>query len=369
MPVQRLPLLAPRQHELDRPLRLARERGGDRLGADEGLRAERAAHRQADDPDRFRRDPEDGREVVAHAERRLRAGPELEPVAVPAGHAGVRLHVRVLRACDPVHALDDRVGLGEARVDVAVADAEPMADVRAGLRAHREIRGRATGGRRLVEQRRAGLRGLDGVEDGRQLLVVDLHERHGLLGLLGRRRGDGGDGIAHVACTLGEHVLVLDLAAVRAEVAHIVRRQDDAAFRNGRGVDTDDPCVRKERTDDARVQHPRQLEVLGVTRRPSRARIAHPAPLGRAPSRTAMTRDLPRSRSRDAAGRAMPGRQSRDVPCVASPVGTCPGTCPGPGPGTWPGEPLARGSLTLRSPPARGAPRPRSRAAGTRMSR
>ena len=262
--------------ELHRPARLARQRGRDRLGAEEGLRAERAAHRRADDPDPLLRDLEDPREVLAQVERRLRPGPDLEPVAVPAGDGRVRLHVRVVGGRGAERLLDDDVRLGEARVDVAVADRERVADVRARLRAKREVRGRAAGDRvLLVDERRAGLRGLDRVEDGGQLLVVDLDERGCLLGLALGLCGDGCDGIADEAGAVDrEHGRVLDLAAVPAQPAHVVGRERDDAVGHGDG---EDAGVRVERADDARVQHPGQLDVLGVAGGARDPRVGHAA--------------------------------------------------------------------------------------------
>ena len=59
--------------------------GGDRLGADEGLGAEGAAHRGCDDTDVLGGEAEDAGQVLAHVERRLGAGDDLEPPARPTG--------------------------------------------------------------------------------------------------------------------------------------------------------------------------------------------------------------------------------------------------------------------------------------------
>ena len=86
----------------------------------------------------------------------------------------MRLHRRLLCACDRERLLDRDVRLGEAGLDVAVPDAKAVADVRPGLRAQAEIRGSAGGDLvRLVHERRVGPNGVKDVEDGRQLLVVD----------------------------------------------------------------------------------------------------------------------------------------------------------------------------------------------------
>ena len=278
MAVERLPFLAARKHELDRPSGLARERRRDRLDPHERLRTERAAHRQADEPDPLLGHAERVGEVRAHVERRLRPCPELELVAAPACDTGVRLHLRVLRAGDAVGALHDHVGLGEARLDVAVPDREPVADVRARLRAQREVRGRPARNRGVVDERRARPRGLDRVVDRGQLLVVDLDERHGSLGLRRRRSGDRRDRIPGVARAIErEHRLVLDLATVRAEPSNVVGREHDAGVGHRRGVDPQQPRMRVERADDPPAQQPGQLEVLRVAGGTGHARIGHAA--------------------------------------------------------------------------------------------
>ena len=74
----------------------------------------------------------------------------------------------------------------------------------------------------MHERRAAGDR-LERVEDGGQLLVLDLDELGGRAGRRARGRRDGGDHVADVARPVGEHALVLDLAAVEAEVGDVRR--------------------------------------------------------------------------------------------------------------------------------------------------
>src|SRR5262249_59548583 len=141
-------------------------------GREEGLRAERAAHRGGDDRDAFLGEVEHARQLLAQVEGRLRAGVALQPTAVPAGDARVRLHVRVLGAGDAEGLLDDDVGRREPGVDVAVADAEAVADVRPGLGPQAEVRGAARGDIvLLVDEGRAYASGPEHVRAGRQPLV------------------------------------------------------------------------------------------------------------------------------------------------------------------------------------------------------
>ena len=275
MAIQREPLLVAGQHDLDRPARLAREAGGDGLEPHERLGSKRAAHRRADDADLFLRQAEELGQVHTQVERRLRARPNLQAVTIPARHAGVWLHVRVLRARNVVPLLDDDVGLLEAAVDVAVADAKAMADVGALLRTQAEV-GRVVVGDHvaLVDKRRALSGRLEGVEHGRPFFIVHRDQSERLLSLARRRGCDRGYRVADVACDVGgEHRLVLDLAAVAAQVTHVVRHERHHPVGYSRGIHTRNARVRVGRAQDARVQHPIDLDVLGVAQRSSHARV------------------------------------------------------------------------------------------------
>ena len=87
--------------------------GGDRLGADERLGAERAAHRRCDDTDVLGGEAEDAGEVLAHVERGLGAGDDLESAVDPLGVGGVRLHRDVRGGRGVEDLVDDDVGVGE----------------------------------------------------------------------------------------------------------------------------------------------------------------------------------------------------------------------------------------------------------------
>jgi hypothetical protein len=117
----------------------------------------------------------------------------------------------------------------------------------------------------LVHERRLGAGGLDSVEDGGQLLVPDLDERGRLLGVTRALGGDGGDGVAGVQRPVeSEHGLVLDLNAVGAELAYVVRYERNAVPGERGGVDGHDPGVWVRRPDDARVQLAGERDVLRI---------------------------------------------------------------------------------------------------------
>ena len=277
MAVERQPFLVPLEDGTDGTAGLASQAGDDRLEADERLRPEGTAHGRAHDPDPVLGDAEDPGEIGAEVEGRLRPRPDLAAARPPTRHARVRLHVRVLGAGRPEGLLDDHVGLGEARVDVALAEAETVADVRALLRPDPEVGGVVLGDVvAVVDERGVLVARLDRVEHGVELLVVDFDQRERLVRLAQRLGGDGGDGIAGEAGPVArEHGLILDLGAVRPQVRDVAGRERDDTRRDRRGVDAPDPGVRVGRAQDARLEHPFELHVLGVADGAGDARVRH----------------------------------------------------------------------------------------------
>jgi hypothetical protein len=277
VPVKRLPLLGAREHELDGAARLPRERRGYRLRPHERLRPEGAPHRRHDHPHSFRGEPEDARQLLAEVERRLCAREHLEPVAVPAGDAGVRFHRGMLRGGRPIRLLHDHVRLRPGGIDVAVVELEAVTHVGPGLGAHPEVR-RAAGGESdlIVDEPSARSDRVDHVEDGRHLLVVDLDESGGLLRRARCLAGDGCHDVADIPHAVErEHGLVLDLHAVAPEPANVVRDQRNAISLDGARVDGDHPRMRKRRTDEPGVQLAVEVDVLRVLCGAGDAGIGH----------------------------------------------------------------------------------------------
>ena len=127
----------------------------------------------------------------------------------------------------------------------------------------------------LVDQRRPVGQRLERVEDRRQLLVLHLDRlRGGARGRAGRRR-HGGDDVADVARDVGQHALVLDLAAVAAEVRDVVRCQHDAVVGAG---DRQHARVRVRRAHEGGVQHAGPLDLARVALGAGHARIHQAAP-------------------------------------------------------------------------------------------
>ena len=88
--------------------------------------------------------------------------------------------------------LDHHVGLGEARVEIADVEFEPLGDV--GRLGRRRLD--AAGDHVLEQQRRVVRHRLVDVDDVRQHLVVDLDQRGASSAISLLSRGDGGDGVA-----------------------------------------------------------------------------------------------------------------------------------------------------------------------------
>ena len=192
----------------------------------------------------------------------------------------MRLHMCVLRTGRPEGLLDDHVGLGEAGFDVAVAEAETVADVRPLQRPDPEVGGIVLGDVvAVMDERSVQVARPDRVEHGVELLVVDLDQRERLVRLPQRLGGDGGDGIAREAGPVArEHGLILDLGAVHPQVGDVAGRECDDSRRERRSVDAPDPGVCVGRAQDARLEHPFELHVLGVADGSRDPGVRHAAP-------------------------------------------------------------------------------------------
>ena len=159
------------------------------------------------------------------------------------------LDIALVDGRGPEALLDDVVGRGEACLEVADGEFEPLRDV-GGLVG----RGLDAAGNHVVEQeRRVRLHRLIDIDHMRQHLVIDFDERNGLLGDGGARRGDGGHGMALIERLLARHDVAGDVPEIlrdplRADIGELVVREvgggdhrPDARQRLGlRGVDAPD---------------------------------------------------------------------------------------------------------------------------------
>ena len=198
-------------------------------------------------------DHREPRELVVRRHRPLpRAAVELD-------ERPVELERRRVEAVEVELAdLDDVVGLGERRVDVA-----PLPDARV----------RHVAAALLVEHRRVGLERLARVDDDVERLVVDHHELGRVAGELARLGDDGGDGLADVPHLADRERVVLDAAARRrgdleervGEDRDLVAREravDPGQLERGRDVDREDRACGVRRADEVEVAHPVPLDVV-----------------------------------------------------------------------------------------------------------
>jgi hypothetical protein len=168
------------------------------------------------------------------------------------------------------HILVDVRGLLEARVDIAAAQLEVVAQVRVRAGVEDDVgEGRAGVGWLVVDEWRVVGQGLVEAEDGRQLLIVDLDQVDGLLRDIGVHRCDRGHRVtdeADLAHRQDRHVaedrpeLGLD---VRSR-GHVLTREHgvDAWECLCRGrVDARDPRVRCRAPQELGVEHARDLDV------------------------------------------------------------------------------------------------------------
>ena len=141
----------------------------------------------------------------------------------------------------------DDVGLGEAGLDVADVAVQLGDDVALGV-------GDVQAGI-VVQQRRAGLHRLLGVEHGGQQFVVDLDQRERRLGRRFAGRDDGGDALADVADDGVEHQTIGGIVAGgfvppgRETPGRrvVVGQHRDDTRRRERGVDVDGDDARRRR--------------------------------------------------------------------------------------------------------------------------
>ena len=249
---------------LDRPARLAGGPGAEHLLAgDLQLGAEAAADLRGDDPHLLLGDPEDHPHEQADEVRDLRGGVHGDRAGLVVGEDAAGLDRRAGDAVVDHPALDDHVGLREARVHVAAAE-RPLVHL--------------VGAELLVDEVRALVqRGLD-VRDDRERVVLD----EDVLGGVDRDAAVGAeddrDGVADVLDDApGQRPVlgVVDLDALgrpghrqRGEqVGHVLAGVDgdDVVAGLGRAlVDRDDRGVGLGRADDRRVQHPGDRDVVDV---------------------------------------------------------------------------------------------------------
>ena len=253
-------LLAPGEDELDRAARHARECRDVALEMEVAFGAEAAAKERHDDADMRLGDLERVGNASAGRVRNLGRRPHGDLVALPLSDNRTRLDRDALDGVGHIAPLDDDVGACERSLDVTLDDrrvAEPVAVAAERLVA---LVGLPVG---MDEGGIVGERRLE-VGHHRKLLVVDLDQRCGLLGDLGRRRRDAGDDIALEAHgVLREEPAILDHAAVE-HVRHVLVGHDGEHTGKRarlRHIDACDAGVRVVCVAELRYELPREHEI------------------------------------------------------------------------------------------------------------
>jgi hypothetical protein len=262
-----------RQRDLHGALGQQRQRGHERFQLDVELGAVAAAQIGDADAHAVLRQAKQAGDLGAHERGALRRGVDRHRVALGVADRDERLEREMQHLLGAERVLEHVRGLGEALLDVALAQLEVERDVGVlGALEMLEV-GEGAGGLELVMD--VDLRGqrLDLVVDGGQLLVFGGDRLHGLLGHVRIGRQHHGDGLADEAHLLvREDRLVVERRAVigvRNDGLDVVDRDDaiDAGDLLRRaGVDRLDAAMRDGAAEDLGMQHAGQAEIMGVLR-------------------------------------------------------------------------------------------------------
>ena len=251
--------------------------GGDVVGVAVDLEAEAAADVRRDDTDLLFRQPQDAREDRLHHVRHLARDPHAQRslTRLVGGHEAPGLERDARLAADDEAIAVDAMRAGEGLVDLALVEAAAVDHVVTQL---------------LVDQRRPGTHRGFGIHDGRQRLVLDLHEVTRVLGDVAVGGGDGHDGLADVP-DLVEGQRVLQGGLHPDVVGENPTPRVAQPRRLVGGEDGDDPGQRERpahaHVTDARVRvraphergvdHPWQVEVVDEPALPGeQAAVFHP---------------------------------------------------------------------------------------------
>jgi hypothetical protein len=257
--------------DLHRPAGLSRERDGERLHLRVRLGPEAAAEVRHLDADVGNRHAEEVGDLGADEERVLTARPQRDLVAVDLCDHRVRLHRVLVDGRERVLALDDEIGMREHRLDLALVEAIPVADVPVARRELPEPVEQSGLGVDVGDERRSRRDRLLHVADDGQLLVLDDDRVERRCRLGGGLRGDRSDLLAVEAHLVDrDDRTILDrVPVVRIDVTEIDTGEyaDDAGHPRGLGrVDRDDAAMRDRAPQDTAVQHSRHEHVADELR-------------------------------------------------------------------------------------------------------
>ena len=234
------------------------------------LRAEPAAHIGRDHAHLVGFPAQHVDDILLHQERRLRRRPDGQHVlqfVVLGDHTAV-LDGKPAAPVDPVFLAMGHMRVGERSRDIAIADG---------------IFGPFVIGRRRVTQRRIALERGFAIGRPRQDIEIDLHQRRRVLGVVAGIRDNKRDRLAgKTDLAVFEQSLLERLrnrgvrhlerhrhiAQVFGQIGGGINRNDTGpGFRRG-GIDASDLGVAVGRADERRLQHARQVEIVGIAAAP-----------------------------------------------------------------------------------------------------
>ena len=238
-------LLGVAHDHLHRPPGHAREVIGERQIHQRALAAEIAADGSQVDANPRGRKRERVRQQLLEAERHLVRRPHLDPIVLVDRHdARVGLEIAMVRELRPEGVLEDVVGLAEPGLHVSQLEPENRLDVRVGPLGRRAFIGPGI----LVHERGAGLERLDGIEDGREILVLDLDERERFFREVGVERRDHRNPLADESDAITGQERHVEHAPSDQNVRKIPGREHGQDAGEGLGfgrVDPENPRVRQ----------------------------------------------------------------------------------------------------------------------------
>ena len=206
-------------------------------------------------------------EQLLEAEGHLVRRPHLHPpVVVDGHHARVGLEVAVMGKLGAEGVLEDPVGLAEASVHVAQREAEDRLHVRVRPLGRRALVGAGV----LVHEGGAGLDRRDGIDDGRQILVLHVDEGERLFRDVGIERRGHRDLLADEAHAVARQHRHVEHAPPHQHVRKVPRGEDGQDAGHGPGlrrVDADDPRVGQRAAQGLAPDEPGQGHVGGVAGR------------------------------------------------------------------------------------------------------
>ncbi len=220
----------PGQNPLDRTASLPGEGRAERLQPRVNFPSVPTSHKGNDDPDLGLRQAEDIRKLPA--DRRGILGRRVHdqlPGRFPKRRCRVGLDVPVLDFGRGINILENLIGFFKSRIDIPVFYAVNAEDIAVRLEVKARLIEAILGlGARRMDNRRAGLHRLNGIENRRQRLVLHLNQVERFLGDVPFFRSHSRDDVTDVSYPVDGHdrLVLHDRAKVGIHAFEVVTGQD-----------------------------------------------------------------------------------------------------------------------------------------------